>query len=55
MHVPVNNFDFEKIYILEYALGEGVIEKHTQCTLSKNFDNCERPLMLSLWNTLSPV
>ena len=34
VHVAVNNSDFEKINILEYALGEGVIKKCTLCTLS---------------------
>ena len=32
--VAVNKYDFEKINILEYAFGEGVIKKRTLCTLS---------------------
>ena len=35
VHFADNNYEFEKkINILEYALGEGVIKKHTMCTLS---------------------
>ena len=36
VHVAVNKYDFEKINILEYAFGEGVIKKRTGtlCMLS---------------------
>ena len=34
VHVAVIKYDFEKINILEYAFGKGVIKKRMLCTLS---------------------
>ena len=41
VHVAVNKYDFEKIYILEYAFGEG---GHQKAYAFINVDNCERLL-----------
>ena len=34
VHVAVNKYNIEKINILEYTFGEGVIKKRMLCTLS---------------------
>ena len=46
MNVADNNFDFDKINILEYALGEGGggHSKAYAVYAFINVDNCERPL-----------
>ena len=45
VHVVVNKYDFEKINILEYAFGEGVINQKAYAVYAFiNVDNCERPL-----------
>ena len=46
VHVAVNNYDFEKINILEYAFGEGGggHQKAYAVYAFINVDNCERPL-----------
>ena len=50
MHVAVINYDFEKINILDYALGEdgGGHSKVYAVYAFINVDNCERPLRLNV-------
>ena len=51
VQVAVNNFDFENINILEYALGEGGRghSKAYDVYTFINVDNCERPLNLQTY------
>ena len=51
VHVADNKYDFDKINILEYAFGEGVIKKRTLCTLSQTSTIVNDPLSSAIGPT----